>query len=111
MATFEKLEFNVKVYKDLTAQEMVRCLSDVSREDHSSYDCFVCCVLSHGALGSIYGIDGRTVSIQDLMSDVKPIKCPSLRGKPKIFFIQACQGTEKQPGTFTSPRGYYGDNH
>jgi len=105
-ATFRKLHFEVVVRTDLTAEEMARCLSDMARIDHSSYDCFVCCILSHGALGSLYGVNGKTVGIRDLLSDVKAVKCPSLGGKPKIFFIQACQGTEKQPGHFYSSFSY-----
>ena len=66
--------------------------------DHTNYDCFVCCILSHGTTGHIYGADGNLVNISDLTGPLKSVVCPTLAGKPKLFFIQACQGREKQPG-------------
>jgi len=71
-------------------------MRDESARDHQRYSGFVCCILSHGAIGAIYGTDGRTVLIKDLTVFFKASICPSLCGKPKMFFIQACQGTEKQ---------------
>ena len=68
------------------------------KKDHENYDCFVCCVLSHGAIGSVYAADGREVAIKELTQPFKSVLCTGLRGKPKLFFIQACQGKEKQPG-------------
>ena len=64
-----------------------------SQRDHSDEDCFFAFVLSHGARGYVYGTDGRKLSIEDDM--VTPLcgdSCPSLLNKPKVFFIQACQG-------------------
>jgi len=76
----------------------------VSKADHSNADCFACTVLSHG--DNIHVIDkhapGRyeledlvyatdqivlTKEIVHLFSD---FKCPSLTGKPRLFFMQAC---------------------
>jgi hypothetical protein len=34
------------------------------------------------------------VDIRELTGSMKPALCPSLTGKPKVFFIQACQGKE-----------------
>nr|ACP41139.1 caspase 8 [Tubifex tubifex] len=95
---FESLQFKVEILNNLTHDELARGLLSAAGSDHSMYDCFVCCILSHGALGTVYGCDGKTVRVYDLMSYFKGASCPSLRGKPKIFFVQACQGTEKQQG-------------
>ncbi|XP_041374487.1 caspase-8-like isoform X2 [Gigantopelta aegis] len=94
--TFQRLQFIVKCYTDLTDTDMARLASKVSLEDHSAFDCFVCCILSHGAEGKLYGSNGRLLSITDLTGPFKSQTCPSLAGKPKLFFIQACQGREKQ---------------
>lgn len=95
----EKLKFQTMTHHDLTANEIKdKLLAAARKVDHSSYDCFVCCILSHGILGSIYGVDGRTVEIKDLTNFFKGASCKSLQGKPKIFFIQACQGKDKQIG-------------
>jgi len=93
---FTDLRFVVQVENDLTRDEVVHCMKVASCHNHQQYSCFVCCILSHGAIGAIYGADGRTVPIKDLTGLFKASSCPSLGGKPKVFFIQACQGTEKQ---------------
>lgn len=66
--------------------------------DHNNKDCFICCILSHGDEGIVYGTDGQKVSIFELTSYFTGSKCPSLAGKPKVFFIQACQGDNYQKG-------------
>lgn len=39
-----------------------------------------------------YGIDGDEVSLRALTEKVDARYCPTLRGKPKLFFLQACRG-------------------
>lgn len=95
---FQKLGFLVRRYDNLEDVAMYRRLVDVSLEDHSNYDCFVCCILSHGVLQNIYGTNGRLVRISELTGIFRSRKCTGLAGKPKLFFIQACQGREKQMG-------------
>ena len=51
-----------------------------------------------GMCGGIYGVNGRFLEIKDLTSCFKAVRCPSLAGKPKLFFLQACQGRAKQQG-------------
>lgn len=98
----EKLKFQAVIHQNLKADEMKTTLLKVAiNVDHSRYDCFVCCILSHGVLGSIYGVDGKTVEIKDLTNFFKGASCKSLQGKPKIFFIQACQGKDKQVGMYS----------
>ena len=59
----------------------------VAKEDHSDADCFVCVILSHGTDGHVYGTNGR-VSLDSLIKPFKGDECPSLAGKPKLFFVQ-----------------------
>jgi len=72
----------------------VECLKEVSFRDHSAYDAFILVILSHGNKDGIYGIDGRKgfVLLEDITALFDGPKCRSLIGKPKMFFIQACQG-------------------
>ncbi|CAH8438427.1 unnamed protein product [Heterobilharzia americana] len=58
----------------------------------------VICLMSHGTIGRIYGVDGNSLSIHELTSLFTADNCPSLAGKPKIFFIQACRGEDYQKG-------------
>lgn len=46
----------------------------------------------HGAEGQLYGTDCMPVGISDLLAQVRPSRCKTLENKPKVFFIQACQG-------------------
>lgn len=101
---FAKLHFIVKVKDNLRHSELDQCLKIESLYDHQPFDCFVCCILSHGKIGAVYGTDGITVPIKDLTVNFKASSCQSLGGKPKLFFIQACQGTEKQ---IASTRMYF----
>ncbi|NWW92362.1 CASPA protein, partial [Rhynochetos jubatus] len=94
---FTWLGLDVKVYRDLTSEE----IKDVMRtwqhfQDHKDRDCFICCILSHGESGAIYGKDAQLVSIRMIMSYFTAKQCPQLAEKPKLFFIQACQGKEIQ---------------
>lgn len=96
--TFHELHFEVVPYKDKTAEQICEILQDYRSEDHSDKDCFICCILSHGDKGIVYGCDGQEAPIYKLTSYFTGLKCPSLAGKPKIFFIQACQGDNFQKG-------------
>ena len=62
-------------------------MQEISRFDHTGNACFVFAILSHGDDGCIYGTDG-TVKIKELVDLFRGDICPSLAGKPKIFFFQ-----------------------
>ncbi|NXQ08181.1 CASP8 protein, partial [Vidua macroura] len=89
---FSKLHFRVEEYRDLTAEEIRETVNIFQSADHEDKDCFVCCILSHGKKGIIYGVDGQEVPIRELTTSFTAQNCSSLAGKPKVFFIQACQG-------------------
>ncbi|XP_013875661.1 caspase-3a [Austrofundulus limnaeus] len=97
---FSKLGYKVKVYHDLTVKEMKQCLDAVSKEDHSKSASFVCVLLSHGDEGVLFGTDA-SIEITQLTSPFRGDRCKSLAGKPKLFFIQACRGTELDGGVET----------
>uniref|UniRef100_W5MXU5 Caspase-8 n=1 Tax=Lepisosteus oculatus TaxID=7918 RepID=W5MXU5_LEPOC len=90
------LGFEVKRHDDLKAAEMRAKLEEYGKASHQGKDCFVCCVLSHGEQQCVVGTDGEKVEIKDIVSCFDGKKCPSLVQKPKVFFIQACQGKEFQ---------------
>uniref|UniRef100_A0A4W3GWK1 Caspase 8 n=1 Tax=Callorhinchus milii TaxID=7868 RepID=A0A4W3GWK1_CALMI len=95
---FKWLKFQVKVYRDLTSEEMCQTLQNYQGEMQRDRDCFVCCVLSHGEKGIVFGTCGNKLRIRTLTTLFSASNCPLLRQKPKIFFIQACQGSRKQDG-------------
>ncbi|XP_068429231.1 caspase-8 [Clinocottus analis] len=93
---FAWLGFAVEIKRDCKGEEMLSVLRELGSRNHSQMDCVVCCILSHGKEGCVYGVDGKTVKIEDLKEPFNGLKCASLAEKPKLFFIQACQGTSEQ---------------
>ena len=99
--TFRYLRYKVEVHENLTADQMTDTVLRMSQRDHTNYDSFVCCILSHGEHNIIHGANSRAVNIDDLTGVMK--LCTSLRDKPKLFFIQCCRGEAEE-------RGYEKDN-
>ncbi|KAK5608113.1 hypothetical protein CRENBAI_004111 [Crenichthys baileyi] len=95
--TFSKLGYKVRLFNDQTVAQMKKQLMTVAAEDHSENASFVCVLLSHGDEGVIYGTDGFE-KMEHLIKCFKVNPCRSLVGKPKLFFIQACRGTELDNG-------------
>ncbi|NXK14216.1 CASPA protein, partial [Herpetotheres cachinnans] len=81
----------------LKAKQMYAKVKEYSKKDHSNMDCFVCFIFSHGEKDKIKGVDHQLVNIKDLLSCFSGSNCPSLAGKPKLFFIQVCQGSAGHP--------------
>lgn len=100
MKVFAKLGYKVKVYNDQSVEQMKQVLMSVSKEDHSGAASFICVLLSHGDEGVFFGTDG-SIELKYLTSLFRGDRCKSLVGKPKLFFIQACRGTDLDAGIET----------
>ncbi|XP_074660329.1 caspase-3-like [Tubulanus polymorphus] len=98
---FNELKFKQNPIRNKKMQQMKEIMqAEAEHPIHKESDAFVCVILSHGCAGNkVYGTDGKTVGIDELVAPFKGDKCEALRGKPKLFFIQACQGVEEDPGT------------
>lgn len=95
---FQWLGFNVDMRADVTKERLDKVLQEYkSHPDHADGDCFVFCVLTHGQFGAVYSSDQALIPIREIMSHFTAQQCPGLANKPKLFFIQACQGGEIQP--------------
>lgn len=92
---FEQLSFTVNIVGDRGAEEILDDLRKESEHpDHQRSDLFILFLMSHGNEGNIYGIDGKPVSIEKEITVLfDEGNCPALAKKPKVFFIQACQGS------------------
>ncbi|XP_028303469.1 caspase-3a [Gouania willdenowi] len=100
MKVFAKFGYKVKVYNDQSVEQMKQVLLAASKEDHSHSASFVCVLLSHGDEGVFFGTDG-SVELKYLTSLFRGDRCKTLVGKPKLFFIQACRGTDLDAGIET----------
>ncbi|OCT99585.1 hypothetical protein XELAEV_18005367mg [Xenopus laevis] len=98
--TFTSLGYKVKVLNDQRCNDIFGHLKKMSEEDHSKRSSFACAILSHGEDGLIYGVDGP-IPVKNLTDLFRGDRCKTLVGKPKIFFIQACRGTELDSGIET----------
>uniref|UniRef100_A0A8C9Q860 Caspase family p20 domain-containing protein n=1 Tax=Spermophilus dauricus TaxID=99837 RepID=A0A8C9Q860_SPEDA len=55
---FMNLKYEVRNKNDLTREEIVELMHNVSKEDHSKRNSFICVILSHGDKGIIFGTNG-----------------------------------------------------
>jgi len=101
--TFLYLGYRPIVCTNLTSGEMLHIfetLDDILKDSDSkskanakvAHDSFVCCFLSHGTRDAIYGADSEPVKREDMERRAGMSK--TLNSRPKIFFVQACQGDE-----------------
>ena len=92
--SLDEIGYHVIRRGDLTAEKMKDNLRDVCREHvRHADDSFICFISSHGGELGIYDVDKKCVSVDELSEILEPDKCPKLKHKPKIFFIQACRGS------------------
>ncbi|XP_071106975.1 caspase-3-like [Haliotis cracherodii] len=111
--TFRKLGFeDIRTKYNMTDTDMRDWFTAVSQEDHSERDCLAVAITSHGEKytqvdprrynvsverDTILGSQGA-VYTEELVEKFSDDNCPSLRGKPRIFFLQACRGVMLDPG-------------
>lgn len=98
VSTFQFLQYHVEVRENCTSEQMIDLMKAMSDRDHSRYDSFICCILSHGEEGRIFGADSRPVDLKDMTGLIKGTLCRTLVDKPKLFFVQACRGEGEDPG-------------
>ena len=96
---FGALEFEVHISENRTKREMLNEVDFSAYEkDHSDYDCFVLWLMSHGRSGEVFGSDGFPLPIETIKDMLSNASCATLRGKPKLLFVQACRGDKEDEG-------------
>lgn len=98
----KSLGFRVTVLTNLRAEDINKYIQQTAEMDHSDNDCLLVAVLTHGEMGMLYAKDTH-YKPDNLWYYFTADKCPTLAGKPKLFFIQACQG-DKLDGGITLSR-------
>lgn len=93
----KQLNFEVIVHQDCKLKDLMRHIEWAASQDHCDNDCILVAILSHGELGYIYARDTQ-YKLENIWSYFTAQHCPTLAGKPKLFFIQACQGDRLDPG-------------
>ena len=98
--SLSRLGFDTKLFNNCTASSMRELLLKYAKTDHWDSDCFLCVLLSHGENGVIYAVD-KELEIDALIQPFKFNR--SLAGKPKLFFVQACRGSQYMEGIDSNP--------
>ncbi|XP_063821600.1 caspase-1-like [Ostrinia nubilalis] len=93
----KSLGFTVTVFHNKKSEDINSYIKQTAEMDHSDSDCLLIAVLTHGELGMLYAKDTH-YKPDNLWYYFTADKCPTLAGKPKLFFIQACQGDKLDGG-------------
>jgi hypothetical protein len=97
-ALFSDLGFDVKPHQNLTGKQISNTVESYGDEQHRG--AFFLVISSHGTSINnrpvVAGTDGTLVVVSELESFFYASNCKSLHGKPKIFLIDACRGSQEE---------------
>lgn len=93
----EKFYFEVSVFNDLCAWEILAEMKKIASIDHSDSDCILIAILTHGDANEIGAYD-KNYKLNSIFDCFAADRCPTLMGKPKIFIVQACRGDKHHEG-------------
>ncbi|CAC5387623.1 CASP2 [Mytilus coruscus] len=93
---FTELHFTVQRWDNLTANKMISNLCSAANEikEKKDTECVILIIMSHGGGTRVYGVDCMPVQLKTLTDCFSSTKCPTLRGKPRLVFVQACRSVE-----------------
>ena len=95
----KKLGYEVKTYRNLASNRIIEVAKDFANlPEQKSMDSSIIAVFTHGRYEELVGSDSVHFSVYRLISSFNAQNAPLLRGKPKIFIIQACRGDFKDSG-------------
>ena len=91
------LGFQVKVWQNLTKAEIQGKMDWIQMQ--SGLSCLALFILTHGGKnGRLTASDDFFSLNEDVIAELLPAKSPNLKGKPKMIFVQACQGGKFDEG-------------
>merc|ERR1739838_1064958 len=89
--------------KEEIKAELKKAAEETDKETVGS--CLICAISSHGNKNDeIMTKCTKYVPLVDFVEPFSDTKCESLRGKPKVFIVQACRGDKKEKdGNYYTP--------
>ncbi|XP_053668341.1 caspase-1-like [Anopheles marshallii] len=98
-SVLSEIGFDVREIEDLKKRKLLAMLKSIASEDHSKNDCLVVVVMTHGKKNNRLYARDKCYKADKLWEPFIGDACPSLLGKPKLFFIQACRGKKLDTGS------------
>ncbi|XP_078051904.1 caspase-1-like [Augochlora pura] len=92
------LGFDVIPYHNLTSNEITETIKQLCAENHGNSDCFCMFILTHGTAGDTLAAKDCYYPLKSIWQRFTGDNCPTLVGKPKLFFVQACRGNKYDGG-------------
>ena len=102
--TFENLNFKVEVLEDPTLKNIKKKISDM--KNRKNLCILTLFILTHGdENGFLQAYDKGYYFDETILNQLLPDVCPTLAGRPKLMFIQACQGKKLDAGQLLNTSG------
>lgn len=100
--TFTELGWKVEedhVMQDPTKEQIEEQIN-IIQSSTVKISCIAVFIMSHGEENDTIWADDQSYNLcKDMVEQLSAEKCPSLAGKPKMVFVQACQGGNTDSGT------------
>lgn len=77
---------------DASFNDIFEKMKSVAKEDHSNTSALMVFVMSHGKEEGMIWSRDHLYNVNDLVYSFSPSYAQGLKGKPKLFFVQACRG-------------------
>lgn len=103
--TLKELKFEIDVCNDFEYTEVKDKIKNLCREDFTDCDCIAFFIMTHGNNKQEIAAKDVYYSFDKVWEPFCADKCPTLAGKPKLYFISACRGKKKDSGKKIFSRG------
>lgn len=103
--TLTTLKFEIEVYDDYEYCDIKNVIKNLSKEDFTDCDCIAFFLLTHGNNKQDIAAKDVYYAFDKIWEPFCADKCPTLAGKPKLFFVNACRGRKKDSGIKIFSRG------
>jgi caspase-like apoptosis-related cysteine protease len=84
--------FEVEICMDFTYDQIINKISEVANELHDLNQCLFVAFSTHGGEDGVLLSKDKEYELDEIIDKFTAENCPSLKGKPKIFVVDACRG-------------------